>query len=84
MVQGLRRCQATAARPLTVGSLTEHRREFYTGRPLWRVSDAVSVEHPEGYVRFVDADTGALGWAHAGGDIVLETDGFWERTDMRL
>lgn len=80
MVQGLRRCQSTLAnRPLTVGSLTEHRREFFTGRPIWRVDGQSSADHPEGYVRLVHAATGGLYWGHElVEDTVWETDAFWE------
>lgn len=48
MVQGLRRCQASVAnRPLTVGSLTEHRREFFNGRPIWKGDGQSYANHPE-------------------------------------
>jgi hypothetical protein len=65
--------------PLTVGSLTQHRREFYTGRPIWRSNGQSSVDHPEGYLRLVDATTGALYWGHEqGGEAVWETSPLWE------
>ncbi|KAK5654461.1 hypothetical protein OQA88_7372, partial [Cercophora sp. LCS_1] len=79
-VQGLRRCRsALANRPLTVGSLTEHRREFFTGRPVWRVDGQSYANRPEGYVRLVHAATGGLYWGHElVEDTVWETDAFWE------
>jgi len=90
MVQGLRRCQAALAtnRSLTVGSLTEYKREFFTGCPIWRGVDGQSHadhnhhHHPEGYVRSVHAATGRLYWGQERellGGIVWETDAFWEQ-----
>lgn len=79
MVQGLRRCQAAAASiPLQVGSLTEHGREFFTGRPIWKVDGQSRGNHPEGYVRMVDATSGALYWAlEVLEGTVWETGAFW-------
>jgi hypothetical protein len=79
MTQALRRCKANFARPLTVGSLTEHGRECFTERPLWWVNGRLQVTHPEGYVRSVDAVTGAFSWGHELVEevLVVETDGFW-------
>ncbi|KXX81133.1 hypothetical protein MMYC01_204082 [Madurella mycetomatis] len=80
MVQGFRRCQAVAAaKPLSVGTLTEHGREFFTGRPIWRVGGQSSINHPEGYLRSVDGATGGLYWGHPMvEDTVWETGGLWE------
>ncbi|KAK4236866.1 hypothetical protein C8A03DRAFT_45196 [Achaetomium macrosporum] len=63
LVQGLRRCQAmVAARPLVIGSLTEHGREVFTGI----------------YVRSVHGVTGGLYWAHPlVEDTVWETEALW-------
>jgi hypothetical protein len=80
MVQGLRRCQASVAnQPLKVGSLTEHGREFFSGRPIWKLDGQSVGDHPEGYLRAVHAATGALYWNHEQAeDVVWETPGFWE------
>jgi hypothetical protein len=80
LVQGFRRCQAVAAvTPLRVGSLTEHGREFFTGRPIWRTGGVSSTDHPEGYVRSVDGATGAVYWSHPAEEgVVWETTAFWE------
>lgn len=80
MVQGFRRCQTVAAtKPLSVGTLTVHGREFFTGRPIWRVSGQSSMNHPEGYLRSVDGATGGLYWGHPMvEDAVWETGGLWE------
>lgn len=80
MVQGFRRCQAVvAAKPLSVGSLKEHGREFFTGRPIWQVNGQSSTNHPEDYVRVVDGATGGLFWSHAMvDDTVWETEAFWQ------
>lgn len=83
LVQGWRRCQGLAAPTLTVGSLTEHRREFYTGRPIWKVrsesgSSQSFVNHPEGYTRLVHAESGALGWIHENLEgTIWETGQYW-------
>jgi len=79
MVQGLRRCQAiVAAKPLSVGSLKEHGREFFTGRPIWKVNGQSSTNHPENYVRAVDGTTGGLFWSHTMvEDAVWETEALW-------
>ncbi|KAI1113867.1 hypothetical protein F5Y14DRAFT_462176 [Nemania sp. NC0429] len=84
LVQGWRRCQVLTAPTLTVGSLTEHRPEFYTGRPIWKVPSEPGLpstyvtHHPEGYTRMVDAESGAIGWIHESiGGIVWETGRFW-------
>jgi hypothetical protein len=80
MVQGFRRCQAVVAvRPLSVGSLKEHGREFFTGRPIWKVNGQSSTNHPEDYVRAVDGATGGLFWNHTMiEDAVWETEAFWQ------
>ena len=80
LVQGFRRCQAVAAvNPLRVGSLTEHGREFFTGRPIWRTGGVSSTDHPEGYVRSVDGATGAVYWSHPAEEgVEWETTAFWE------
>ena len=69
----------SAAGRLTVGGLHEHSREFFTGRPVWRVDGVNLVNHPEGYERSADAVTGALIWTHEDfpGDAVVETGHFW-------
>ncbi|KAI1144720.1 hypothetical protein F4825DRAFT_445647 [Nemania diffusa] len=83
LVQGWRRCQGLAAPKLTVGSLTEYQREYYTGRPVWKVpshsgsSSKVIATHPEGYVRMVDAETGALGWVHERVEGIIWETGGW-------
>jgi len=81
LVQGFRRCQAAAsfrAGPLRVGTLTETRREFFTGQPVWTVDGQSSLTHPEGYIRLADEATGGLYWGQPGaGDIFWETRGFW-------
>lgn len=79
MVQGFRRCQAQCASTLTVGGLTEHGREIYTGGPTWRVDNATYVNHPGGYYRMVDEETGVLRWTHDDGfEGAWETGPFWQ------
>lgn len=78
MVQGFRRCQASTAGTLTVGGLTEHSREFFSGLPIWRYGGVSRKEHPGGYTRVVDEDTGALKWVHEDDPVdVWETMAFW-------
>jgi hypothetical protein len=78
LVQGLRRCQGSAAPRLTVGTMTEYRREFFTGRPVWRHEGQSSLEHPEGYVRQIDPDTGALFW----GNPLVQEESVWETAPL--
>jgi len=80
MVQGLRRVQGNnTAGALMVGSLTEHSRQFFTGRPVWKAGDVSQIRHPEDYYRVVDAETGALKWVLYEEDPngVWETGRFW-------
>ena len=69
LLQGWKRCQvmsALAGAPdgLIVGGLRPESREFYTGRPIWRVDGLRYASHPGGYSRSVDAVSGALKWKH--------------------
>ncbi|KAL1861753.1 hypothetical protein VTK73DRAFT_6929 [Phialemonium thermophilum] len=81
LCQGWRRCQGmSAAGQLHVGGLQEHSREFFSGRPVWKVDGVRTVSHPGGYQRSVDAATGSLRWTHAEhpDDVTAETWPFWD------
>lgn len=68
----------SAAGQLTVGELREHSREFFSGRPVWRVNGVSFGDHPGGYQRSVDSATGPLRWTHEEyPDIIAETLPFW-------
>ena len=80
LAQGFRRLQGLYAfQPLEVGGLTPPSRLFFDGQPIWRVNGANVVEHPGGYKRSVDLDTGAVKWTHDGDptEVVWETAAFW-------
>lgn len=83
LLQGFRRFQGTCAAPppLTVGGLMPHGRLFFNGLPLWRVSgtNVNVVEHPGGYRRWVDPDSGAIKWTHDEDPeaVVWETFALW-------
>jgi hypothetical protein len=79
LVQGLRRCQGTSIGqiPVAVGGLTSHFREFYNGRPLWKMDQVSYDQHPGGYHRAVEATTGTLKWVHESEPEVVEAGPFW-------
>ncbi|KAK4152614.1 hypothetical protein C8A00DRAFT_16102 [Chaetomidium leptoderma] len=79
LVQGFRRFQGAYAQPLTVGGLAPQSRQFFDGLPVWTSADGDPVlEHPGGYQRSVDPDSGALRWTHPeNDDLVWETEAFW-------
>lgn len=68
----------SAAGQLTVGGLREYSREFFSGRPVWRVNGVSFSAHPGGYQRSVDSATGSLIWTHEEYmDVTAETLPFW-------
>ncbi|KAK4102498.1 hypothetical protein N658DRAFT_339775 [Parathielavia hyrcaniae] len=80
LVQGLRRFQGIYALPLTVGGLAPLSRKFYNGVPVWQPGNGdVATEHPGGYSRTVDGDSGAVKWIHPDDAeyLVWETGAFW-------
>ncbi|KAL2255464.1 hypothetical protein VTK26DRAFT_3346 [Humicola hyalothermophila] len=80
LAQGFRRYQgACAAQALSVGGLTPRFRLFYNGLPVWRAEDRNLLEHPGGYQRSVDANSGAVKWTHPENpdEVVWETPPFW-------
>jgi hypothetical protein len=80
LAQGWRRCQGmSTAGQLAVGGLQEHSREFFSGRPVWRVDGINTGSHPGGHQRSVDTATGSLRWIHGDypEDVVVETQPFW-------
>jgi hypothetical protein len=81
LMQGFRRFQGTYALPLTVGGLTPQYHRFYNGLPVWQPgnADGADTEHPGGYTRSVDRDSGALKWTHPEDAeyLVWETQAFW-------
>lgn len=63
------------------------RREFYTGRPLWKLEDGKTYGSPWGLTRKVDPTHGAFFWTDTdgstplldqNGDRVWDTKAFWE------
>jgi hypothetical protein len=79
VVQGFRRCQGLhAPSELTLGSLTSSR-QFYSGRPRWKVNGIKETEHPEGFQRMINA-WGQFVWVFAGQPVLAETNPLWGGT----
>lgn len=66
LVQGFRRCQSywPVINPTPIGGLVEQNREFFSGRPLWKVGDSNHPRHPGGFYRSVNVKYGAFYWTH--------------------
>lgn len=83
LLQGWKRCQVLAAMGdaadgLVVGGLRPDYREFFNGRPIWKVEGQNYANHPGGYERLVDGTSGALKWRHEEDpEEVEETGPFW-------
>lgn len=78
LVQGFRRFQGLYAMPISVGGLTPRFRQFFSGRPVWGM-EGVNLDHPGGYQRSVDADSGAIKWTHPEDpELVRETPTLWD------
>lgn len=77
LVQGLRRCQGYVGGVLTVGDLTTTSRQFYSGRPTWKINGRKEYEHPQGFERSIDASTGSFVWSLQGYPNVVETYPLW-------
>ncbi|KAF2456631.1 hypothetical protein BDY21DRAFT_39767 [Lineolata rhizophorae] len=60
LVQGLRRCQGYLGGELTIGNLTTNSRQFYSGRPTWKINGKKELQHPQGFERSIDASTGSF------------------------
>lgn len=71
---GLRRCQAETAPPLELDGYTR-RFQWWSGKPFWVANGFTSTEHPNGYMRTWNQDTGAWHWAHQDGTPVMDADG---------
>lgn len=76
LVQGLRRCQGLWSRSMvpTLNRTPPECRQFYNGRPLWRVGGKLSPE-PWGYCRRLDTSYGAFYWVDAEGNTVMDENG---------
>ncbi|KAK0707223.1 hypothetical protein B0T21DRAFT_387679 [Apiosordaria backusii] len=87
LAQGFRRCQSyywPAATPTQVGGLlSERNREFFSGRPLWKVDGVSHSQHPDGFQRAIDTQYGAFYWTHSDqsllplGEVVWDTRALW-------
>ncbi|KAH6622675.1 hypothetical protein F5144DRAFT_336230 [Chaetomium tenue] len=83
LVQGFRRFQGMCAMPISVGGLTPLGRQFFNGLPVWKSevdgAEVAVVDHPGGYQRSVDAESGAVKWTHPddADDVVWETPALW-------
>lgn len=65
------------AAEITVDGVTSAYREFYNGRPIWRVDGVNQAQHPHGHERLVDASTGAFKWKLVPYVDVFETLPLW-------
>ena len=84
LVQGVRRCLGLRSLPVILGDLTPTFRQFYSGKPMWTTGKVTRGDHPDGYVRDLDPDTGAFFWTIDGqalldsdGRIIWDTVGLW-------
>ncbi|KAH6976633.1 hypothetical protein EDB80DRAFT_739934 [Ilyonectria destructans] len=87
LVQGFRRCQGSRPMDVSLYAVRPSRREFYTGRPLWKLEDGKTYGSPWGHTRKVDPTHGAFFWTDTDGstplldqndDRVWDTKAFWE------
>ena len=86
LVQGFRRCQSYWPVPLPAsgvgGLFPEHKCEFFSGRPAWNVNGTLYGEHPGGFYRDIDVESGAFYWTHDNGPPpggrVWDTEAFWQ------
>jgi hypothetical protein len=69
LAQGFRRCQSyywPAPIPTRVGGLLpEPDREFFSGRPIWKVDGVSHGQHPGGFQRSIYVEYGAFYWTHS-------------------
>ncbi|KEZ42855.1 hypothetical protein SAPIO_CDS5283 [Scedosporium apiospermum] len=87
LVQGFRRFQGMIAYPVRLRDIPPYKREWYNGRPLWKI-DGTIVAIPFGHRRRVDARYGAFYWSATEesdvpllteqGSWVYDTEGLWE------
>ena len=83
LVQGFRRFQGLCALPISIGGLAPIGRQLFDGLPVWRSevdgAEVAVFDHPGGYQRSVDAESGAVKWTHPenAADIVWETPALW-------
>lgn len=66
--QGFRRVQSyywPTMTPTRVGGLLpEPDREFFSGRPIWKVDGVAHAQHPGGFRRAINIEYGAFYWIH--------------------
>ena len=86
LVQGFRRCQGMYSVSPTLHTIAPDRRQFYNGRPLWKIDGHLQTK-PWGHRRRIDPVYGAFYWTDVDGEmrlvderggIVWDTMGFWE------
>jgi hypothetical protein len=86
LVQGLIRCQGLYPTDATLYGQPPHHREFYSGRPVWKIDDKFYTK-PWGHSRQIDASYGAFYWAgedgttpllDKNGNKIWDTMAFWQ------
>lgn len=86
LAQGFRRCQSyywPTAIPTRVGGLLpEPNREFFSGRPIWKVDGVSHGQHPGGFQRAIYIEYGAFYWTHSDQsllpvEVLWDTQAFW-------
>jgi len=78
LAQGFRRCQAQWALWPTLYGIAPDRREFYNGRPLWKIDGRLKGK-PWGHRRRIDTTYGAFYWTDTNGEDPLIDDGTGEK-----
>lgn len=84
LLQGVRRCQGATATSAAPGGVRPLYREFFSGLPVWKASGGgFAYEHPGGWDRVLDVNTGAFYWTKDGSptSLVWDTRYFWTRQE---
>ena len=73
LVQGFRRCQNLVPLPVPAGGLQPEMRQYFSGKPMWKLPGGIYPYHPDGYDRQVDTAYGNFFWTKDGVEVVDET-----------
>ena len=73
LVQGFWRCQGFWSFTPTLYNIPPDRREFYNGRPLWKIDGRLKVK-PWGHCRRIDPAYGAFCWTDADSSEPIEDE----------
>ncbi|RGP77279.1 mycothiol acetyltransferase [Fusarium longipes] len=77
LMQGWRRVQGNSAPLQMIGGRMPHSREWYSGSPLWEGERGLQRQHPGGFTRQCEPQTGKLFWRNGQGLKSNETGHLW-------